>query len=110
MGLQGLGKLNEDRGDYASAVECYAEVIERVPAEDAPRMLQSFVNLPVSCAKAGLLAESIEHFAALVDRFPRKTAQIQSLISKKRSFQALLATNVDLTDDLRQRVPALFDA
>lgn len=110
MGLQGLGKLHEDRGDYRAAVECYTEVIERVPAEDAPRLLQSFVNLPVSCAKAGMLTESVEHFAALADRFPQKAAQIQSLISKKRAFQAVLHANAELIGDLRRRVPALFDA
>jgi tetratricopeptide (TPR) repeat protein len=108
MGLQGLGKLHEDRGDYRSAVECYTDVISRVPAEDAPKLLQSFVNLPVSCAKAGMVAESVEHFSALVDRFPRKVSQIQNIILKKLTFQAVLDADADLKHNLRQNVPALF--
>lgn len=109
MGLQGLGKLHEDRGDYRSAVECYAEVISRASATDAIRLLQSFVNLPVSCAKAGMVEESVEHFSALVDRFPAKLAQIQSLISKKQTFQAVLGANAEFHNDLCQNVPALFN-
>ena len=109
MGLQGLGKLHEDRGDYRSAVECYAEVISRASPTDATRLLQSFVNLPVSCAKAGMVEESVEHFSALVDRFPAKLAQIQNLISKKQTFQAVLGANAEFHNDLCQHVPALFN-
>ncbi|MFT7462225.1 MAG: tetratricopeptide (TPR) repeat protein [Pseudohongiellaceae bacterium] len=108
MGLQGLGKLHEDRGEYRAAVEFYADVISRASAEDANRLLQSFVNLPVSCAKAGMVEESVEHFSALVNRFPRKLNQIQNIISKKQTFQAVLDANSKFHNDLRQQVPALF--
>lgn len=108
MGLQGLGKLHEDRGDYRAAVECYTDVISRASTDDAARLMQSFVNLPVSCAKAGMVAESVEHFSALVERFPHQLTQIQSIISKKHTFRAVLDANAQLHQDLCQHVPALF--
>ena len=110
MALQSLGSVYEMCGDYARAAECYALVVADEAAGVEPRLFPSFLNLPVSCAKAGRCDDSVRHFEMLVQRFPQRVAQIRGLLSRKQSFAATLAHDTGLHDDLRRAVPQLFAA
>jgi len=110
MALQSLGLVYDNAGDHRQAARCFAEVVASDEALGEAGLFPSFVNLPVSCAKAGLVDESVEHFVGLAERFPRRLAQIRGLLSRKRYFAATLERNDALRDDLRRRVPALFAA
>lgn len=110
MALQSLGSVYEMSGDYSQAAECYGQVVEHEAAGAEPRLFPSFLNLPVSCAKAGRAHESVRHFVDLVTRFPQRVTQIRGLLSRKQSFAAMLAQDAGLADDLRRSVPQLFAA
>ncbi|MCB9896518.1 MAG: zf-HC2 domain-containing protein [Planctomycetes bacterium] len=110
MALQSLGSVYEMCNDYMRAAECYAQVVSDEAAGVEPRLFPSFLNLPVSCAKAGRSGDSVRHFETLVQRFPQRVAQIRGLLSRKQSFAATLAQNAGLLDDLRRAVPQLFAA
>lgn len=110
MGLQSLGKLHSESGDYRRAAECFREVVADEAACSVPGLFPSFLNLAVNCAKAGLHDESVSHFAALTERFPARLAQIRDLIARKNNFQQLLRSDTQLSADLMRRVPALFAA
>lgn len=110
MALQSLGLVYDNVGDYRQAAQCFAEVVASDEALGEAGLFPSFVNLPVSCAKAGLDDQSVEHFECLAERFPQRIDQIRGLLSRKRYFAATLESNGVLRDDLRRRVPALFAA
>jgi len=110
MAMQGLGKVHMKSGDYRRAVECYAEVVSSEHSRGEPRLLMSYVDLAVSCAHAGWVGESVDHFSDLVRRFPSRLPQIRGLLSGYRDFRSVLEKDPPFRQSLRQRVPALFAA
>jgi tetratricopeptide (TPR) repeat protein len=112
MAVQSLGKLHAETGDYRRAIDCYEEVVQSDHARDGgePGLFPSFLNLAVNYAKAGLAEKAIAQFAGLVRRFPERREQIRGLLARKTGFQALLAQDTSLKQDLVARAPALFAA
>lgn len=110
MAMQWLGNLAVNTSRLDEAVSCYAQVVAADGASNEPKLMASFLNLPVTLAKLGRWDEAIDHFTRLVQQFPERLGQAREMLASMAAFRSLLDQNQPIRRTLLDRVPGLFAA